>query len=697
MTLKPKVALSSEFMLRLAKLPEAVHNKVSKWAIQFQADPRSPGINYEVIHNARDPNLRSVRIDRDWRGIVFKPDAGDVYVLLHVDHHDDAYRWGQNRRLSINPISGAIQLLVLESIVEQVAAPAQVSVEPASPPMPALFARIADQQLMSLGVPEEMLPAVRSIVDDAQLDALQPLLPIEAYEGLFLVAAGESTEKVLADREAAIPSAVDLTDFGAALAMPESQSRFLVVSDDDDLASMLNAPLAQWRIFLHPTQQRLAVGDRSGPVRVLGGAGTGKTVLAMHRTRWLAEHRTASKQKVLFTTFTRNLAADIEQNLRSMCSPETMARIDVLNLDAWVAQFMRSRKFGHRIVYDRRHDAAQQAWQAALAMKDPALELPDSFYEQELDQVVLAQGVTTRDVYRTARRNGRRVVLNRERRDKVWPVFEEYRGQLASRRLKEVDDAYREAADLLRAESTSGSGLAAYSAIVVDETQDFGSQALRLLRAMIPPGANDLFFVGDGHQRIYGRHKVAMSRCGIDIRGRSKKLYVNYRTTEEIRKVAVAMLSSIEVDDLDDGVDDNTRYRSLTHGPEPIVTEATSEEDAGQRAAAFIRDWRTSTAGTHLSACIVASSEKSRDALADVVQRNGMRPVTVTAQHNYSDELDAVHLSTMHRAKGLEFDCVAIVAPRAFRVADEEENGTRRQLLYVALTRARRGAALFLY
>ena len=188
-----------------------------------------------------------------------------------------------------------------------------------------------------------------------------------------------------------------------------------------------------------------------------------------------------------------------------------------------------------------------------------------------------------------------------------------------------------------------------------------------------------------------------MSRCGIDIRGRSKKLYVNYRTTEEIRKVAVAMLSSIEVDDLDDGVDDNTRYRSLTHGPEPIVTEATSEEDAGQRAAAFIRDWRTSTAGTHLSACIVASSEKSRDALADVVQRNGMRPVTVTAQHNYSDELDAVHLSTMHRAKGLEFDCVAIVAPRAFRVADEEENGTRRQLLYVALTRARRGAALFLY
>ena len=116
-------------------------------------------------------------------------------------------------------------------------------------------------------------------------------------------------------------------------------------------------------------------------------------------------------------------------------------------------------------------------------MKDPALELPDSFYEQELDQVVLAQGVTTRDVYRTARRIGRRVVLNRERRDKVWPVFEEYRGQLASRRLKEVDDAYREAADLLRAESTSGSGLAAYSAIVVDETQDFGSQALRLLRA----------------------------------------------------------------------------------------------------------------------------------------------------------------------------------------------------------------------
>ncbi len=693
MSLKPKVALSQDFLLQLAKLPVNIHTKVMKWAILFQTDPKSTSINYENINGARDPNLKSVRLDKDWRGIVFKPNTGDVYVLLYVDHHDDAYRWAENRKLTINPVTGAMQMVMVESVVQQVAVPATDTESQSTPTTTQpLFASLGDRELMSLGVPEEALASVRAIATDDQLDALQESLPLEAYEGLFLVAAGDTVSQVLNSRETRVDKTIDTSDFAAALATPESQSRFVVVTDDETMLAIMNAPLEQWRVFLHPTQHKLASGDRSGPVRVLGGAGTGKTVLAMHRAKWLAENRTGVGKKVLFTTFTKNLAADIEQNLRTLCSGDTMSKLEVRNLDAWVNAFMRGRKLEHRIVYDRKQDAALQAWQAALAAKDSKQDLPDNFYEQELEQVVLAQGITTLDQYRTVRRTGRGVVLSRAKRDAVWPVFEEYRGQLASRKLKEVDDAYREVADLLSALPETS---AQYSAVVVDETQDFGPQALRLLRALIPHNPNDLFFVGDGHQRIYSRNKAAMSKCGIDIRGRSKKLYLNYRTTDEIRRQAVALLEGVEVDDLDDGHDETKRYRSVSHGPVPLVMDVKGLEEAGQQTLQFVEEWsRSQSVGHHLTFCVIASSEKNREALSSILQAAGIRCVTVSAQNNHTDAREVVHFSTMHRAKGLEFDCVVVVTPSSF-LGIPAETAMQRKLLYVALTRAKRGAALF--
>ncbi|MEM5295533.1 UvrD-helicase domain-containing protein [Burkholderia sp. JPY481] len=697
MSLKPKVALSSEFLAQLAKLPSSIHTKVLKWAIGFQTNPTSSGTNYENIKAARDPNLKSVRVDGDWRGIVFKPSSGDVYVLLYVGHHDEAYRWAENRKLTINPVTGAMQLITLEHVEEQAPAiesiqraePAPASTVPTASP---LYTTLDDRELMSLGVPQELLGAVRSVTSDAELDAMQDRLPVEAYEGLFLVAAGDSVSQVLTARESRVDKVVDTEDFATALTTPESKSRFVVV-DDETLAAILNAPLVQWRIFLHPSQRKLAEGNRSGPVRVLGGAGTGKTVLAMHRAKWLAENRASDVQKVLFTTFTRNLATDIEQNLRTLCNAATLEKLEVRNLDAWVHGFMRSNKLEHRIVYERKHDGPQQAWEAALAAKDSSLDLPDNFYEQELEKVILAQGITTLDEYRKARRTGRGVLLSRAKRDAVWPVFDEYRGQLASRKLKEVDDAYREVASMLDADKSLAP---TYSAIVVDETQDFGPQALRLLRAMIPAGTNDLFFVGDGHQRIYNRHRAAMSKCGIDIRGRSRKLYINYRTTDEIRRKAVALLEGVEVDDLDDGHDESSRYRSLTHGPAPVEVHAGGMEEAGEKVREFLHQWPGEEDGQppH-SYCVVASSEKNRDTLALLLQKAGERTVTITAQSNHTEEQGVVHMATMHRAKGLEFDYVAVVAPRSY-VGEQSEDSNQRQLLYVALTRAKRGAILVL-
>ena len=702
MSLKPKVALSQDFLFQLAKLPSNIHSKVLKWAVLFQTDPKSPGINYEKIHAARDPNLKSVRIDQDWRGIVFKPESGDVYVLLYVDHHDAAYKWAERRKLAVNPVTGAMQVVVVEEVttseyavrevgvtkveVERLPAKAELSKEPTL-----IYAELSDRELMSLGVPQEWLERIRAVVSEIELDSLQESLPVEAYEGLFLLAAGDTIEQVLSSRETRVDKTINTEDFAAALSTPESQSRFVIVDDDEAMLAIMNAPLAQWRIFLHPTQHKLAGGDRSGPVRVLGGAGTGKTVLAMHRAKWLAEQRTPDGKKVLFTTFTKNLATDIEDNLKTLCSPKTMAKIEVRNLDAWVHGYMRSRKLEHKIVYDRSKDGALQAWQIAMAAKDSSVDLPVNFYEQELEQVVLAQGVTTRDEYRTVRRTGRGVILSRAKRDAIWPVFEEYRGQLTSRKLKEVDDAYREIASLLELKDGEGK-LLAYSAIVIDETQDLGPQALKLLRAMIPREANDLFFVGDGHQRIYTRNRAAMSKCGIDIRGRSRKLYLNYRTTDEIRRAAVAMLEGCEIDDLDEGHDETRRYKSLSHGPVPLVVDAKGMEETVSRAIANVKKWRNEDAdGQVTSTCVIASSQAVRDSLAKQFSSVGFVTSVIDASQNLSADAKAVHFATMHRAKGLEFDRVIVVAPASY-LGDPLETEAQRKLIYVALTRAKRDA-----
>ena len=693
MSLNPKVALAQDFLAGLAKLPAATQGKVLKWALRFQSDPTGTGINYEKIQAARDPNLRSVRIDQDWRGIVFKPAQGDVYVLLYVGHHDDAYRWAEQRKLAVNPVTGAMQIVVFAEVgAPPEPAPAQgEGRNAAADRRPPTFDGCTDRELLGIGVPEDLLPRVRGIRGEDDLDRLQPALPVEAYEGLFLVAAGDSVEQILAARETRVDRAVDTADFAGALETPESRSRFVVVADDEALAAILNAPLAQWRIFLHPTQRRLADGDRSGPVRVLGGAGTGKTVLAMHRAKWLAENRAPADRKVLLTTFTRNLAIDIEQNLKTLCTAATLAKIDVRNLDAWVLGYLRSHRYEQTIVFGRQQ-AAEDCWRRAMAVKEPSLGLPDEFYEQELEEVVLAQGIVTLDDYRLARRAGRGVVLSRARRDAVWPVFEEYRAQLASRKLKEVDDAYRDAAALL-AQQGKGSG---YASIVVDETQDFGPQALRLLRAMVPPGPNDLFFVGDGHQRIYRRHRAAMSRCGIEIRGRSRKLYVNYRTTEEIRRQADALLEGCEIDDLDNGRDEGGRYRSLSHGPKPVMLRASGFEDALASARRVLDEWKVEQGSDPAGvACVVAQRSRDRDAAADFFRSD--LPVRVIEADSRDDPADpALRLATMHRAKGLEFDRVVVLA-RSDALGPVETTADARRLLYVALTRAKSRAALISY
>ena len=691
MTPRARLAMSSDFLEAYAFLPKPQQRKVRSLITRFAADPTSSGLNYERVQAA--DNLRSLRIDRGYRAIVLKPNSGSVHLMLWADKHDEAYDWARRHHCRVNPDTGALQIYEPQS--PSGAVDSARSPESEAPP-PGPFFPLRDRQLRRLGVPEAMLPEVRALDGEAALDAIQQRLPVEAYESLFLYLAGESYEELIRNRETP-DDEVDTDDIAKALERLESRGRFVVVDNEMELDEVLSAPLEKWRVFLHPSQRRLVERKWNGPVRVLGGAGTGKTVVAMHRARWLARNLPEG-ERILFVTFTRNLAADIENNLCSICSPQEMRRIEVTNLDRWVYGFLRRRNIDFQIVYNREQTPWNEIWQQALALRDPGLDLPVGFYADEIDQVVLSNGISTEAEYLRVPRRGRGTPLRRAQRARVWPVFEDYRLNLSLQGGKEMDDAYRAAAALLEENRRA----LAYTAAIVDEAQDMGAQAYRLIRALVPEGPNDLFIVGDGHQRIYGRSRGVLGQCGIRIVGRSHKLRLNYRTTEETRSWAVRLLDGREIDDLDGGLDDHKGFKSLTHGPSPQVIVF----DSAEQQAAFIVRWLGDLAGrgeSLRSTCIVARTRVERDSLGQSIEKAGLPGVIL--EQDLPDDAggDAVRLATMHRVKGLEFDRVVMASvneglvPLPKAIQGHADDGARewaeteeRALVYVAATRARK-------
>src|SRR3989338_126098 len=531
-----KVAISDDFLWSFAAIARDRQQAAIEFLSKFRKNPASPGINYEKIQSAADPNMRSVRIDQNYRGIVLKPDTGNVYCLLWIDRHDDAYEWAKTHKVAINPEIGNIQ--IFSSTHEQ----------PVDVPQPSLgrndlFAQLKDRELLRLGVPAEALPIVRATSSEDELNDLQKRLPDDAFEALFFFVAGESYDDLIREREA--PETVDTGDFAEALNRDTTKRHFVVITDDSDLEALLAAPLAKWRVFLHPSQRKLIERDWNGAVRVLGGAGTGKTVVAMHRAVWLARKlKDFPGKPVLFTTFTRTLADDIKTQIAMIASPAERERIEVVNMDQWASALLR--RFGYRqeLLFDEKK--RRDFWARALTRKPDGIEYPDSFYRAEFERVVLPQGCESSEDYMKATRIGRGIQLSRPQRGLMWPVFAEYRSQLRAANFREPEEAYRDALALLKIE---GGSLGIHS-IVVDETQDLSAAALSLLRAAVGQGVNDLFLVGDAHQRIY-RHKVTLSKVGIDIKGRGRRLKINYRTTDEIRLWATARLANCSIDDLD--------------------------------------------------------------------------------------------------------------------------------------------------
>ena len=677
--------------LALEKIPASVRKQFWKLIQKMHAHPEANGNNLERVKGGADKRMRSIRIDQGYRAIALQ--EGNDLLLVHVDEHDKAYAWAERRRAVVDDITRSVRFVV--AVSEETEAPKVPPVEQNS--RAGLFDAWADDELISVGVLAEHLPTVRAMVDEDTITAA-PELDEVAQLSLTGLAAGLSVEEVRDEIGLSDAPTITVT-FSEALRSDIAQRRIRVL-DDKDLEAFVERDMAAWRIFLHPMQRRLSEGRKSTTL-VRGGAGTGKTVVAMHRARWLAGQirRGSSRKgrKVLVTTFTRNLASDICENLRNLC-PENLSKaapvIEVMNLDAWVSEFLRARNFEKTIVFGD-HKTLQAIWEDAFDKFPVPNGLSQSFVKDEWRQIIQAKGLEQKNEYFRAPRTGRGSPLSRPMRKELWAIYEYVRARLVEEGLAEPDDGYR----AVRAILDAGSITLPFDHIVVDETQDMGEQAIRLLRAMVPERENDLFLVGDSHQRIYPR-KASMAACGVNVRGRrSNILRINYRTTEEIRRWAVSVMTGLTVDDMDESEESSKGYRSLMHGSDPEMAKAASKSQELVHLAEWLNsiDLKTHTVG------ICTYTRRQRDEVNDHLATQGLKAEILDRDSDDSFQ-PGIKLLTMHRSKGLEFDavCLMFMGVQDFppgwllkfdafpdAAAREDELQRLRSLVHVAATRAR--------
>jgi superfamily I DNA/RNA helicase len=689
--LEVELAVTKDAFVKLSTLEYKVQRKVFELVDKFQHNPTSPGLHYEKLPGFADDRVRSLRVDQGWRAILVSPKRGNRHLLVWVDKHDEAYDWARHKRFDVHPKTGVLQIVDAAAV----AAAVERSASPSTAPGDAgLFQQWSDDELMTLGVPAPLIPSVRTIKDVVGLHQLQPHLPEEVGFGLELLADGASLDVA---REFTPPSkALDLEDFGPAIDNDVAGQRFVTLSKTGELASMLDGPLALWRVFLEPGQRRSVKANFNGPAKVLGGAGTGKTVVAMHRAKHLIEAVfPAADDRILFTTFSKALAIDVGANVSTLFGGDVPKRLEITHLHSWAARFLRAQG----IDLHPASDADQrQLWKMVLDTEGLG-RFTQAFIIAEWDEVVQPQGIRTRDAYLRASRRGRGGPrLNKADREALWARFERYRGALDDKRLVEYIDVVRLARERLALLEEQGTPRP-YRAVIVDETQDLGPEELRLIRALAPPGSNDLYLVGDAHQRLYAA-PVSMASCGIDVRGRSRKLRVNYRTTHEIRQWAVAMLKGLTVDNLDGEVDDLRGYVSRLSGPMPEVLWAKNTTDEQAQVIARLKD-RLSKGAPADGLCVIAPRNENLDAYEAALAAAGLASVRVTGDGVPQDK-GKVRLCTMHRAKGLEFLHVCIAGlgddrfPRPIDaglsddpVAVAREQQVQRSLIFVAATRAR--------
>lgn len=676
-----RVALTRELLVALSS---ATHEQKQAFAVFSNGFRMGKPYDYLALASADD--YERIEIADDFNVVVIRKD--DMHLLLRVGTLAQVQQWAATHRYEVSPSTGAL-------VIYEVSAPVTVDEK-----NDGIFSALSDQDLTDVGLPEQLIALVRSIAMQADFEALQGKLPENVYEALTWFIQGEEWSQIrdayhdaYNDERAAVPTPIGKLDTG----------HFHLVTSDEDLRSVMDKPLAQWRVFLHPLQKRIVDNAWRGAVLITGGAGTGKTVAAIHRARHLVRLPDwKDSDKLFFTTFTKNLALDLQQLLRQICSREEMKRIQVQNIDSWLATYIRQHGADKAIVYPGSKDGVYETcWGNAWAGVDrPAgMNLPESFYRAEFEEVVLPQHCMTSRDYMFADRKGRGRVLSRVQRKSIWPLFEDMRLQLQLQDAMTVEDAALFAIREIQKSHPNG----IYRAVIADEIQDFKPDMLKLLRAIATnvkeldsPIEGDLFLAGDSHQRIYGK-PVSFSSCGIEVRGRSRKLRLNYRTTDEIRKVADAVYAGVTVDDMNGSDDTATGYAALKHGDYPETHLAKTFAEEIEWIADKIRTLKASGYATQ-EICLVLRTNELALAYAQALKHASVETQRISRNRPDDPDLEGVRIATMHRVKGLEFKVVFIAGmepgnfplptPTDDSMQAKAHQAQERALFYVAASRA---------
>ena len=621
----------------LAKLTAEEQKAAKTTVFDLQVDPAHPGIQFHRIDKSKDKNFWSARVNRDLRLIIHR--TASSLLLCYADHHDDAYRWAERRIIERHPRTGAAQIVEVRETVREIEIPQYVAAEapvPVPVPKPALLAHLSAESLLAYGVPTQWLGDVRAATEDT-LFALVDHLPAEAMEALLALATGDVPQLPLQTPEGTDP-----------FAHPDAQRRFRVMANADELERALDYPWEKWTVFLHPTQRSIVERRYNGPARVAGSAGTGKTVVALHRAVHLA--RTHPDARVLLTTFSDTLANALRVKLGRLAGgePAVHNRVDIraigrVGLDLYEANFGPARLVDPEVLRTLLRESSELA---------PTHRFSDRFLETEWRDVVDAWQLSTWEDYRDVARLGRKTRLGENQRALLWSIFDRVRSGLAEPELVTLPGVFARVTEQVEADAVSP-----YHFIVVDESQDISVPQLRFLAALRGGQENGLFFAGDLGQRIF-QTPFSWLSLGVDVRGRSNTLRINYRTSHQIRRQADLLLPP-EMSDVDGNTDVRRGTVSAFNGPEPTVDILDSVEEEAAAIAAWLRE-RTREGVPPEEIGVFVRSEAEADRAKAAVHEAGLE--TVDQEGGSETTARRVAIGSMHLAKGLEFRAVVVAA-----------------------------------
>lgn len=714
------------------KLDKGVQAKVLTFLMKLREDDSAYGLRIKKLEQQKDPRARTGRVDDSWRALLFCIDsAGErVYVYAGTYEHDEAIERARTRVLRTNPVTHIAE--IIDATTPELGASAVVEYVPAHKaqsylgdhgyPVADLVSGLgfenADAELLYAAESEDALARLAdrfenewqrlAILGMAVGDTIAKIRIDLCFDEPEPAPATEPVPERVVPRTDE-PSPLDDDDaLLAALTLPASRMQFTMVSDDQELQRILEeGDFGAWRVFLHPEQAQYVDRDYNGPFRLTGGAGTGKTVVLLHRARRLSIAHSGAR--VIMTTYTKALAAMLQRDLTRLDDQIPLATslgapgVFVSGIDA-LAAAVRDRAghdfwsiagaalFGQAIGQRGSLVSNSQGWDAAASAVGPApLEISNpAFLEAEYVQVVLPQRVRTLSEYLVARRPGRGVALDRARRVVVWAAIEAYRASAAKSGRLTWAELSAMASSFLEANPAQTPA----DHVLIDEGQDLSPLHWQLVRALVGEVANDIFIAEDIHQRIYG-HRIVLARYGIKVVGRSRRLTLNYRTTQENLLYALGVLEDAEFIDAADQTETSHGYRSARRGPIPRTIGSTHVWEQTDAVAKTLAEW--SDGGPSDSMAILGRSTAGLRRLQRQLDDRGIR----TAFFGETSKPVVPQLVTMHSAKGLEFSRVILfdvsdgsvpqpIALQGLTGTDLEDAILReRSLLYVAATRAR--------